>query len=358
MDTEHSIMRLGDGIRPRMHSYYDVCPESPDGTRLLTSAFDGPVPGPAQVVLSRIDGGDERVLSDSQEAIGHVGRFALWLDDHTVAMRAEMPDDGAAGWCTLDLVSGATATLPGHLRQWHIGRDRGLVQVHGGLANPQRLLQGIEVVNRAGTVINAFDVAHARAVHPQSDSLPPSEHLNFMNSKWDPAGERFFVVFTDEVYRRTHGLGMEGRFKCLMVAGAQGEAVRFLGDFTHHPHWWPDGSGVIALWQDSPNQDLVVYDIDNGKRSVVSSGLEGIHATITPDCRHVIIDQQIGQDRCHIVQRNLSSGSDTMVASFAHTRWNHRDGHHPHPVLSRDGTRIYVNGEDAGVCQVYVFALE
>lgn len=359
MRSDYSVVRISDGAGVAVHSYYDVCPESPGGERVLMSVFTGgAVPGPAKVVVADRDGREHRELSEAGEAIGHVGRYPLWLDDQRIAYRKPSRSE-LGGWCSRSLAGDGVREHAGGIRQFHIGAQRGLVQLAGELSNPHGLRQAIGVVDGEGELLGAFDVSMARAAHPEPGRLPAVEQLNFMNAKWDPAGERFFVVFTDELYRKLPA-GRDARgakFKCLVTADADGGQVRFLGDFGHHPHWSPDGAFVFAMMANestAAGQDVIAYDAKSGERGVLLPDIAGVHSTITQDGGWLIIDEEDREaQRGRVVRWSLANREREVLAEFEHRDWGHVDGHHIHPVLSRDGKRVYFNAQDEGPCQVY-----
>lgn len=58
-----------------------------------------------------------------------------------------------------------------------------------------------------------------------------------------------------------------------------------------------------------------------------------------------------------IARFDLASGRREDLTTFDHPTWNHRDGHHPHPVCSPDGRRIYFNAAPGGRCGCYALDL-
>jgi len=368
MQSNCSITRITPAGRPAIHSYYDVCPESPDGSRLVFTQFtQGTVPGPARPMIAAIDGDDPTPLAEPGDAIGHVGRYPMWLGDDRVAYKAGSLEE-TAGWFTHDLATGASPHHPGGLRQFHTGVGRGTVQLVTQDDNPHGMRNAIGVVDDHGREVGRFTTADARAAHPDPDTLPPVETLNMMNAKWSPDGSRFFAVFTDEIYRKRL-TDPPPKFKCLVVADPDGQNVRFLSDFTHHPGWSPDGKDAIAMLArtegatqgpaQTGDQDLVAYDADTGVKRTLLERVAGVHGTITPDGRWFIIDEfnSPAKGQGTIVRWDLQTAQREVLVTFNHTAWSHGNGHHPHPVLSRDGSAIYFNAMDDSVCQVYCLTL-
>ncbi len=358
IETRLPLVRLGPADRPVLHAYYDVCPESPDGRRAIVSVFESDaIPGAATVAIVGRDGEVQRTLGEPAEAIGHVGRFGLWLDDDRVAIR-HGTDEAVSEWSIVHLSTGEQVRRPGSLRQWHSGIGRGLVQWLGATPNPHRLRQGIRVVDDTGATIAEADVLDCLAAVPDDEYKPPPEELNLMNLKWSPDGARFFAVFTDEHYRRLAG-GGGASFKTIVSFDADVRDARFLGAFTHHPIWSPDGSCVLAMRAGGEVQDLIALPADGSRRiRTVLESVPGIHGTVTADGRRLIIDvPEQDHTACAIASIDLTDGRREDLVRFSHTRWDHRDGNHPHPVPSADGRRIYFNAQADGRCGCYVLEL-
>ncbi|MGC9455448.1 MAG: hypothetical protein ACP5HU_11395 [Phycisphaerae bacterium] len=359
IETALPLVRLGPTDSPVLHSYYDICPESPDGRRAIVSVFESDaIPGPATVAIVARDGEVLGTVGDSAEAIGHVGRFALWLDDDRVAIR-HGADEADSDWSIVRLSTGEEVRRPGSLRQWHAGTGRGLVQWLGATPNPHRLRQGIRVVDDSGDKVAEVDVRDCLEIVPEGMPKPPPDELNLMNLKWSPDGSRFFAVFTNELHRRL-ARSDAPLFKTIVSFDSDACDARFLGSFTHHPIWSPDGSRVFAMQARGDQQDLISLPADGGgEASVVLKSVPGIHGTVTPGGRRLIIDvPERNRTACAIAGIDLADGRREDLVRFSHTRWEHREGNHPHPVPSPDGRRIYFNAQADGRCGCYALEMD
>ncbi|GEM_PF-4591231 len=363
MISSYPITRISDGSAPSALSYYDLCPEQPHGDKVLLSVWDEErIPGTARVAIGSREGAPLEFLAGSAHAWGHTGRYPMWIDDEHIAYHLGVESD-AAGWCSRELASGLERAHPGGLRQFDVQRRQGLVLLQGEERNPYGYRQAVSIIDGDGREVHRLDVGMAREAHADPDSLPALEELNMMNAKWAPDGSCFFVVFTDEVFLRDKR-DLRPKFKCLIVANADGSHVRFLQDFTHHPHWSPDSSFAFAMMaverEGMPSQDVCAFDRETGDSRTLLRDVAGVHPTILPDGAHLIIDEFHAPEpgQAQISKWNLESGEREVLVRFQHRDFGHANGHHPHPVLSRDGTRIYFNAQDEGFCQVYALDLE
>lgn len=362
MISDYNITRISDGSRPAVHSYYDICPEQPSGDRVLLSVWDSTkVPGAARVAIGDVAGGPLELIGEPARAVGHTGRYPIWMDTNTIAYHRGIEKD-AAGWCTRDLSTGVEVDHPGGLRQFDIQRKQGLVLMAGGGENPNKYRQEVRVIDRDGKMVSGLTVKDAKQAHAAPETLPACEELNFMNAKWSYDGTCFFVVFTDEIFLRGKP-GLRDKFKCLIVTDADGSNVRFLQDFTHHPHWSPDSSFAFAVMAveraGKPSQDICAFDLETGVASRLLANVASVHPTILPDGKTLIIDEFHSPvpGQAQIVRWDLESAKKEVLVRCNHADYGHANGHHPHPVPSRDGRRIYFNAQDEGICQVYALDL-
>ena len=362
MDTTFPCIRLSDPGHPTVHAYYDCCPESPDGQRVACFRFDGPVPGVGRVEVRDRDGALLDSFGHGATGDGHVGAFPTWADDDAI-LWVDGPDglSGEPRTFLRELSRDAQPELPGRIRQFHSASGRGLVQECArDEANPLGLTTAVAVIDRQGATIGRITREGCYATLPDPAAAPPASCLSLMNAKWSPDGSRFIAVYNTEPYRKLGGTDDVARFKTLVVAQADGSGLRFLGHFTHHPSWTPDGSGIIAFNRnaDGDGQDLVRFDAESGEPTVLLADVPGVHPTIAPDHASVVtdvFDQTAG--RARIVRYPLPEGEPELLADFAHVDFAHRDGHHPHPVFSRDGRRIYFNAQDGGACGLWALDL-
>ena len=175
--------------------------------------------------------------------------------------------------------------------------------------------------------------------------------MNLMNAKWAPDGRRCFVVFTDEIWCRVNA--RPRTIKSLIVAEPGGEAT-FLGDFTHHPMWAPDGSFVLAHLERDGVQDLVAYRPGGRRPEVILPKFTGIHTSLDAAGRRALtdaFDDEAGTGSVRLV--DLADGAVEVLDEGPHVRHDHTGGSHIHPQFSRDGASVYYNLAAEGQPQLY-----
>ncbi|MDA3962703.1 MAG: hypothetical protein PF961_18105, partial [Planctomycetota bacterium] len=357
MDTTYPTIRIGDPDRATLHAYYDVCPESPDGSQLVCFSFDDAVPGPGRIETRQRDGSGCQIHGRCH-GIGHVGGFTHWHDNHTLAW-VDSPDAkrSDSGSTIANLATGTQHALPGRIRQFHLATRRGLVLELGDEPNPHALWRTVLITDDHGRAQAQLDLTRAAACHPDQDRMPPISELNVMNAKWCPDGSHFLVVLTDQLFCAATG-ARPRRIKCLVMADATGNEVQFLGDFSHHPAWTPDGAGVIAYrTRAEGDQDLLRYHLDGRAPELLIAQAPGTHASMAADQRSIVTDV-MRDGGGQIVRLDLTqNGAQEVLANFTHGARDHLHGHHPHPVFSHDGSRVYFNAADDGICALYALEL-
>jgi hypothetical protein len=356
MDHSYPVTQVSQPGSPCLHTYYDICPESPDGSKIVYFRFlASAIPGTGHVMVAERDGSDPAVVSEEEAGIGHVGAFAQWLTDDVICYHVGEHKQGDT--VLKNLVEGTEQRLPGEMRQLNLDADRGLVQQHPLEENPHKLARQVDVVRISdGEVLNTIDVQDAWDRYEGQSELEAVDQFQIQNTKFSPDGSQFLFVFTNEVYRRVAPAPDARRNKALYLADADGANVRFLGDFLHHPIWAPDGRSVLAMdaATGAHKQDLARYPLDGNKHVVIENAL-GIHGSPHPDGRRMVIDA-FGRPRegmCQLLMYDLETREFDEIAEFPHHELAHTTGHHPHPVWSRDAKSFYFNAMDTGIGQVY-----
>ncbi len=361
MQSDFQITQLSTDAGPASHRYYDVPVESPSAERITYFQWDGPQPGPGWIVVADADSANPtRVARTEGPAIGHVGGLPTWLDDNTLAYAPDGADreryaivslDDPANPRPLDAGLRSYCEATGQAAAF---RDRmpGSDTPEPGYARP--ILGLADVQTEQFTPL--LTVTQACRLHPDGDGLDPAR-LNFMNVKFAPDGQSTFVVFTDEVSARQ--TGRPRTVKSLILTDLKTGQSRWLGEFTHHPMWTPDGAGVIAHL-DNPrgSQDLVRYALDASRPEVLLPDFAGVHTSLNIAATHAITDtHRDPKGTGGVWLTNLATGQRVELARGTHDRHDHEGGTHIHPQFSRDESRIFFAMRDTGQAQLYALHL-
>lgn len=360
MPWQLTLHRISQGERPSIHRYYDVPCESPDGSKIVYFAFDGPLPGPGNVVVADRDGGNLRVVGrDDGLCQGHVGAQAIWTGRDTVHFTLHGKEHPATRF--VDVSTGAARDLHGLIRSVHEGTAQAVV-THGNVngdsdAFQRRRCALVEIMDtRTGERRPVLTVDQAVAVHPLRNAIDP-DRMNLMNMKWSPDGSTLSVVFTDQIHCSMFG----GKItvKCLMLVEVASGKVRYLNEFGHHPMWAPDGSYILAHMKNGASQDLVALPVDGGKPFTLIDNFTGIHTALDRAMKRAVTDAYGFEKPGHaaVLLYDLDTKQREVLHAGVHENHHHDDGTHLHPQWSRDERRILFNHADSGVPQLYAVDL-
>jgi len=75
-----------------MHAYIDICPESPDGSKITYFAFEGKVPGWGRVMVASRDGSNPKYISGRIKGHDYDGTRQQWKDNEHVIYGIEDED--------------------------------------------------------------------------------------------------------------------------------------------------------------------------------------------------------------------------------------------------------------------------
>lgn len=356
MNETSTPMQLSAQARPSVHRYYDVPCESPDGSAILYFTFDGPVPGPGSVVVAQRDGGNPQTVARAEGAcLGHVGAQAIWIDNETIHYTPGGDDDPASRF--VSLTTGDTRDMHGWIRAYHEATGRAAVLMADVTKDADEFakrrrprVDRLDVAS--GTVTRLLSIEDAVAVHPRRDEIEPAR-MNFMNTKWSPDGATLSVVFTDQIY---HSLfGGTTTVKSLILVNADGSHVRYLGEFSHHPLWSPDGSFVLAHRKREDTQDLVALPVDGAEPYALIQDFVGIHSSLDRQMRRVVTDAYRFPETgsAAVLLYDLADKRRHVLFKGSQTDFDHKTGSHVHPQWSRDQRRILFNMAHSGPPQLY-----
>ena len=355
MQSSRPVTRLSE--QAAIHTYFDVVPESPDGTHVTYFAFDCKPLAHGTVMISERDG-TNAVAVTACPGHPHTGAHQGWLDNEHINFSAEGQVHVAErSGAIVQQCSGAIDTLDQAQR-------RGLIH-SGGLrkcgGQPEKeacwrvdLDSGemVEVLDRetaAGVIADAFDLSQV-----------PDESLTFKHTKWAPDGKSWFVVFNTLGYKKEHP--ETPHIKVIIAADEDGDDLRLIGSFGHHPNWLPDSSGIYAF---AGRKTVVRWSARGGEPETLAElPCEG-HPCVSPDGKRLACDGfgWPAEGQAGVVLRDLESGTTETLVEMDYPRVEWQTQHppqqicHPHPVWSHDGRRLYLNAIEGELPAFYAMDL-
>lgn len=338
--------RLVDTLpRHSIHSYFNACPESPDGRWVLFFCSTTPDAHEGSVVVRDRQSSECRVVAHGvvvEDA--HRQAYQQWCDH---GRRIVYQNLCGRTWHihAYDMATGLTQLLT-EGRQLGWGQPVGChVPIYGPHWSPgeHRDLQLLDVasgrVDTPATVTDIFDQSPHWVRQTFDRSL-----VSVFFPVLSPDGKRLFFKLSqpdDGQFRSRHASKRKG----LLVYDLDVGRLLCVSEHWGHPSWHPDSQTIIT----TPN---VLIDANTGSERRLSRlpDWPGSHPGFHPSGRLVLSDTYLrGPDVprgwwavavgdpetgevCHVHElRELPGGA---------TSWRPP---HPHPTFSRDGRRIYFN---------------
>lgn len=351
-DDPLAAWRSGVHVRPvvaeakghTIHSYFNTCPESPDGKWVLFFASSTNDAHLGEVRIRNRATGEESILarnisvedahrvacqqwmSNGRRVVFHGERDREWfvaVVDIESANERVLAKNRLAGWGQphADLV-------PLYGPHWNPGthRDLELLNIESGEVSTV-------VTNEA--VKSKYPVWLARAYGDKPTSiffpvLSPDQTRVFFKMASSSGGDA----------RSTLASQRQG----LVCYSLIDEKFLFLRERWGHPAWHPDKRTIVEA-------SYTLIDSDTGKERRLRGlpKLSGDHPSASPDGKLIVTDttmDRLGGDAKEwgVVVANASGTDHILIHHFDNSRgassWRRS---HPHPVFSPDGRRIYFN---------------
>ncbi|MGB8169580.1 MAG: hypothetical protein WCF18_18915 [Chthoniobacteraceae bacterium] len=354
--TGVKISEVSPGFeRHTIHSYFNTCPESPDGKRLIFFASITPDSQRGEVwVRDRITGKETVLAKDLEVEDAHRVACQEWLSQgRRVAFHGQR--DGEWFVAAVDLDSGRERILaPGRLKGW--GQPTGdVVPLYGPHWNGAALrdLQLLDV--ESGEIRTVLQVGAVKAAYPEW----------FARSFGETPTSIFFPILSPDAQRVFFKMATPGNGDPRSTAASARQGLvcyslaeqRFLymREKWGHPSWQPDSRTITET-------AFTLFDSDDGSSRRVP-GLpvaRGDHPSTSPDEKLLVTDTTMdvfGGDAKDwgIIVADARGGGYVLIHHFDNSRgassWRRS---HPHPVFSADGQRIYFNVSATRWTQLHV----
>jgi len=341
--------------RHTMHSYFNTCPESPDGRRVLFFASKTRDGHHGDICVRDRVSGEERVLArDLYVEDAHRVACQQWMSGgKRVAFHSERNGD----WCVtvVDLASGQERILThGQMAGW--GQPHAdLLPIYGPHWNPGAH-RDLDLLNVAtGEKQTVVTVAALKETYPEWYAKVVGESPSSI----------FFPVLSPDLkrvfFKMATATGSDPRSKS--ASSRQGltcyslEQKRFL--YTNarwgHPSWQPDSRQISEAGN-------LIYDSNDGamQRMTGVPPFRGDHPSVSPDGKLRVTDTTLGtfggsETEWGVVVSEAQGKDYVIIHRFENgrgaTSWRRS---HPHPSFSPDGQRIYFNVSSGQWTQLHV----
>jgi hypothetical protein len=370
-----SVVAPKDG-RHTMHSYFNTCPESPDGKFVLfysSTAKDG---HHGEVVIRDRQSGEEKVLATNINAEdAHRVACQQWVSGGKRVVFHGERDGEWRTWC-VDLDTMKERVLSrGQLAGW--GQPNAdIVPLYSPHWNPGEH-RDLDLINAAtGEKTTPVTVDALKQAYPDW----------FEKTFGDKKPSIFFPILSPDLkrvfFKMALKTGDDPRSKAasaregLICYSLAEKKFLYMNPRWGHPSWQPDSRHITET-------HYTVFDSDNGK-SVQNPGMptkaarakaaaegkpapefplrdvSGDHPSVSPDTKLVVTDTIMtnfgGQpNEWGVVLADAKGTAQIVIHKFdnSHGAKSWRVSH-PHPVFSADGKRIYYNVSDGEFTRLHV----
>jgi hypothetical protein len=342
------IRDVAGGERHTIHSYFNTCPESPDGTKVLYFSSTTPDAQRGEIWIRDRSNGSETVLvRDLNVEDAHRVACQQWASNgRRVVFHGERNGDWFVG--AVDLASGQERILaPGRLKGW--GQPNAdLVPLYGPHWNAGAL-RDLQMLNvETGEITTPLLVSAVQAAYPAW----------YAKSFGDTPTSIFFPVLSPDLHRVFFKMATPGngdpRSKAasarqgLVCYDLAAEQFRYMTAQWGHPSWQPDSRTITET-------SFRLYDSNDGANHRLP-GLpspRGDHPSISPDGKLYVTDTTMdvfggSAKEWGIIVADARGNDYVVIHHFDNSKgassWRRS---HPHPIFSPDGRRIYFNVSDS-----------
>ena len=370
-----SVAAPKDG-RHTIHSYFNTCPESPDGTRVLfysSTAKDG---HRGEVCIRDRKTGEEKVLAKNINAEdAHRVACQQWVSGgERVVFHGERDGEWFVGCVDLDTAK-ERILARGQLAGW--GQpDADIVPLYSPHwkpgAHPDLDLINVATGEKTTPVtVDALKQAYPEWFAKTFGEQKPSIFFPILS----PNLERIFfkmALATGEDPRSTNASARQGLI-CYSLAEKK---FLYMNPKWGHPSWQPDSRHITEM-------HYTVFDSDDGSVKMnpgMPTKASRAKASADGNAAPVFAMRDVSGDHPSVSPDGKLVVTDTIMTSFDGTRteWgvvladtrgtgqivlHHFDNSHgakswrvshPHPVFSADGKRIYYNVSDGEFTRLHV----
>ena len=367
--TGRTIEQLTDGPMSDLHTYYDICPWSPDGRYLVFSAAypadltivhrDTLATDKGHLYLMDLNTYELRLLADDAFYNTHTGAFPVWHPTENHVFFYTAPEEVAV----VSADSGALLRkLQGGIRQ--VSPDGKLLSWTTNDVKSD-LPPGVYTLKADGA--GGDDDADLALIAPTEAlyELTPNKHLFHIdqmtvgNTKWTPDAQHMLVAMWIKATPDDLSPWTSPFRRSIYIVSRDGSERRWLTFFGHHHSWTAQGTTVLYSGycrhtdegvKEEPRLHMIDFDGSNN-RVVIDHPLGG-HPIASPDGSKITTWDNRG-----VILVDLKTQTVDYLAVLEPAFDQSHRGTHPHCLWSPDGSQILYNSAQSGQSHLYRITL-
>ena len=379
--TGRTIWWIAGRGREETHTYYDICPWSPDGRHILFSSAD---PGLLRVIGEQVnletDAGQLCICDTESWDVEVIAEHLLFSSGGGV--RAMWGADGSVYFCpdndTLAVMELPSREVLRTMPQVATMLSPDGTQFAATLEDPDAPSNGHSTgaftMNADGTDVRR--IASTRELYEitpnKADFL--LEHMRLGHTKWSPDSSHVMVAMWGVLGQ---GAGSRVR-RSLYVMRRDGSEQRWLCYFGGHHIWSPDGSQILfaesRTWEERGTGEtrLFLVNADGSDKHMVVDHQLGGHPIIDPAGATIVTETRtttmpvMATGLCRVdIQSQTVEDLVVFERPFDMGKYHTRGQvtppgryTHPHAVFNRDGSQLLYSSAETGTSQIYILPLE
>jgi Tol biopolymer transport system component len=349
-----SVCQLTDSRLESKHTYYDICPWSPDGRLVVFSSADpedltkehrdnlSAQNGLVRVVDMQTF--ETQVIAEGAFYTSHNGAFPMWHPIRNTAYYRIGPEEIGA----IDLDSGRRWTMSGVLRQLSPDGAKFASQLNPEDRPEDPEAWGFYTMNEDGSGLRRIvSIEQLYELTPNRDEFSVGD-MTVGNPKWSPDSQHLLLTMWVRPKPQVR--------RSLYIANRDASQLRWLTHFSDHHSWTPDGKRVLFNdWKAVPagggRQDRRIFlvDFDGSNRTAVIDEPAGSHPCMDPAGTRIADCDQNGVYVVRVREQRID-----RVATFRDRFDMSHRGTHPHCLWSPDGRQVLYNSAETGHSELYL----
>ncbi len=347
MNNSSARVRIvSDPQWPSVHTYFDICPESPDGTRIAYTRFTSGIPGRSEdpksglIVVASLNGEGEKNVGEFRAAKGHTGAHVGWIDDSTLSYE----DEGRVHF--VNIHTGKERSFSGGCQMYHpLGIGGGALFCPKPIHPSNEFFpQGLYVLNpETGKVQCILSLDQLMG----TGWLKNRGHCSLSHAKWSPTAGRVATRVTEKDKETARHI-----FSCKADGSDLIHFTYFQNGEYHKPMHWNffDDESFYGYDVSQKTRPCCRWALDGTMIETIHEG-DGNHGCLSETKNYLVTDSWYDSERIKVMFYRKGDTEPVVLSETPQLGFTD-----VHPSLSRDQKKVYFNanltGHGSQVCSM------